>query len=165
MKKRISSILCIWAIYKVSILKYTSQNKDVHITNTKYMLHNHWLTRPEISFKTDTETFWRPNIFEINTETFFRQNVFKTNTDTFLRTNIFETNTETFFRDQIFWNSFLRLNFSRQRLRLFWDYIFLDRDCKYLKQIINKSNDFFSRQAELGLRLILESTRHRRISG
>ena len=44
--------------------------------------------RPEISSETNTETFFRPNIFKTYIETFL------------LRTNVFKTDTETFFRDR-----------------------------------------------------------------
>ena len=54
--------------------------------------------RPEISSETNTETFFRPNIFETYIETFLlRTNVFKTDTESFLRPNILQTDAENFF--------------------------------------------------------------------
>ena len=49
-----------------------------------------WVTRPEISFETDTETFFETKYFWDRYRYFFS------------RPNDFETDTETFFRDQMF---------------------------------------------------------------
>ena len=49
------------------------------------------MTRPEILFETDTETFFETKSFETDSETFF-----ETDTETFLRQKFFETDTETF---------------------------------------------------------------------
>ena len=67
------------------------------------------MTRPEILFETDTETFFetksfrdryrdfflRPNGFETDTETFYGPNIFETDTETFYETKLVETDIDT----------------------------------------------------------------------
>ena len=55
---------------------------------------NHWVTRPEISFETDTETFFETKYVRDHHQNFF------------FETNYFGTETETFFQNQIFWDRY-----------------------------------------------------------
>ena len=92
---RIASTL----IGKQEYLSWQPENSGDYV----WKLTQHWVTWPEISFETDTETFFWTKYFLDRYRDFFS------------RPNVFETDTETFFRDQMF---------SRPIPRLFWDQIF-----------------------------------------
>ena len=80
----------------------------------------HWLTRPKISFETDTDTFFETKYVRDRHRIFFRDQMFlRPIPRPFLRPNIFETYSETFsetkffgdwdwdfFQNQIFWDQY-----------------------------------------------------------
>jgi len=104
----------------------TGKHKRWLVTINHMSCHEHWVTKPEISSKTNTETYFKTKYFRDRYRDFLsRQNVFWDRyrfffwERIFLRLSLillfFGTGTETFFRP----------NFSRPRLRLFSRLIFL----------------------------------------
>ena len=88
---------------------------SLRLKRQSYWGQIHSGTRPEISSETDTETFFRLNIFDPDTEAFFWDQLFSTPIPRlFFRPNFSQL------------GLFSRLNFLRPRQRLFRNQIFRD---------------------------------------
>ena len=69
-----------------------------NINDIKTSTQHHWVTRPEISSETDTESFFETKYFQDRYRDFFsRLNIFETDTETFFETRYFRDRYRDFF--------------------------------------------------------------------